>query len=393
MITLLFIVMIFILLLVIDFKLGRKHHHQNPRKLPFRRTTGDYHLFKNGSPLYERLFQDIASATKQVDIFFYLIDNDYISENFLQILKNKASEGVPVRLLTDRLGGYRVNKQMRQSLKEAGVDFHFAEVPGFPYLFYRLNRRNHRKIAVIDGEIAYAGGFNIGKNYIGETPKFGDWRDYHMRLTGPVVQELHGVFLDDWYLATGEKHEAIHVDKEGAHPLSITATDGFGLEEEINEIIKDCQQELLIGSPYFIPSPTLQNSLLKALKRGVQLYILVPLKADHPFVKEGGLPYLKELSEHGAHVKFFDAGFYHAKVIMSDQKLADLGTANFDRRSLFLNKEVNTFIYDDTFVRNLRNMYMEDFEDAISLDESFWKNRSLKTKFNQKLAILLRPFL
>ncbi|MGI8316578.1 cardiolipin synthase [Halobacillus mangrovi] len=387
------LLIIFILLVLLDFKMGRMNHQRHPRVLPSKKTTGNYELFQNGPPFYERLFQDISNAQKQVDICFYIIDNDYISENFLQILKEKAREGILVRLLLDRVGGYRVNKRMRKELQAAGVEFQFAEVPEFPYFFYKLNRRNHRKITVIDGNIGYAGGFNIGKNYIGETPKFGNWRDYHLRLTGPAVKAFHEIFLDDWYLATGNRFPALANEEEGQSKLKIVATDGVELEKEFDQMIQFAKEEILIGTPYFIPTPKLMASLHRALEKEVTLKILVPMKADHPFVKEAAIPYLHELYKHGANIRFFDAGFYHSKLFMIDKQFADIGTANFDRRSFFLNKEVNTFVYEEKFLKELRKAYLKDFDDAMPFNETWLNNRSLSTKINEKIAALLRPLL
>ncbi|SFK14435.1 cardiolipin synthase [Halobacillus dabanensis] len=393
-VTFILLIILLILLLFIDFKLGRAKHRKNPRTLPSQQATGNYKLFKNGSVLFEELFQNIADAEKQVDVYFFLIDRDYISENFLEILKNKARNGVSVRLLVDRIGGYKINKKAREDLKEAGVEFHFAETPGFPFFFYRFNRRNHRKITVIDGKISYVGGFNIGKNYIGESAKFGNWRDYHLRLTGPVVSDMHKILLDDWYLATGEQIDHCPPPKEeGNYKLRIIPTDGVELEGEFDHIIQSAKQEILIGTPYFIPTDRLQNSLKTAIKKGVNLIIMVPMKADHPFVKPAAIPYLEELYRLGAKIYLFDAGFYHSKVIMVDGQFADIGTANFDRRSLFLNKEVNTYVYDEAFIGELKKGYMEDVADAIPFDDHWLNQRSLTTRLNQKIAILLRPFL
>ncbi|WP_226581482.1 cardiolipin synthase [Halobacillus litoralis] len=388
------LIILIVFLFFLDFKLGKSRHLRNPRTIPLQETSGDYHLYKNGSALYEDLFQDIVNARHQVHILFFLVDNDYISENFLDILKSKAKEGVSVRLILDRIGGYKFNKKVRMDLKKAGVDFQFAEKPGFPYFFYRLQRRNHRKITVIDGEIGYVGGFNIGKNYIGETAKFGNWRDYHLRLRGPVVSQLHTIFLDDWYLATGQKDEAsISNQEEGTHKIRIVPTDGVELEDEFDRMIQSAEHEILIGTPYFIPTQRIQLALLNALDRDVSLHIMIPMKADHPFVKEAAIPYLKEMHASGAQVHFYDAGFYHSKTIIIDGNFADIGTANFDRRSLFLNKEVNTYVYDPSFISDLKSMYFDDAADAVPFDEHWLKRRSPATRINQIIAVLLRPFL
>ncbi|UOQ94989.1 cardiolipin synthase [Halobacillus shinanisalinarum] len=391
--TILICIVILLLLIILDFKLGRKSHKNNARTLPFTETTGDYRLYKNGAPFFEDLFQEISEAQVQVDIFFYLISSDQAGRDFLQVLKNKAREGVPVRLLTDRLGGYQMSKSIRNDLKSAGVQFYFSAVPGFPYFFYKLNRRNHRKTTVIDGKIAYAGGFNIGRNYLGENPKFGDWRDYHLRLTGPVVTELHDVFLDDWYGASGEKHNPIINHDEGKHSLKIVPTDGMKLEGEFLKVIESAKREILIGTPYFIPTKKLMDAFKHALERGVTLQIMVPLKADHPFVKEAAIPYLEQLYRLGTQICLYDAGFYHSKVMIIDQSIADIGTANFDQRSFFLNKEVNTFVYDEAFISDLRQSYMDDARNAIPFDEEWLAQRSLATKINVQIAKLLRPIL
>lgn len=392
-VTIILFIILLLFLLFVDFKMGRAKHEKTHRPLPLPETRGNYKLYKNGSVLFEQMFQEISEAKKQVDVYFYLIDNDYISENFLDVLKNKARNGVPVRLLVDRLGGYKLNKSTRKKLKDAGVAFYFAETPGFPFFFYRLNRRNHRKITVIDGKVGYVGGFNIGKNYIGETAKFGVWRDYHLRLTGPVVSEIHKVMLDDWYLASGETLSPCAPSEDGDYKMNIMATDGVELEEEFAKIITSAKKEILIGTPYFIPTAKLQNDIKQAIDRGVDLHIMVPMKADHPFVKPAAIPYLKDLYLKGASIYLFDAGFYHSKVIMVDGTFADIGTANFDRRSLFLNKEVNTYVYDKEFISDLRTAYFEDADDAIAFDEHWLKRRSLTTRLNQRIAVLLRPFL
>ncbi|MCA1010931.1 cardiolipin synthase [Halobacillus halophilus] len=383
----------FILLLIADFKMGQISHNKTGNPINIVKTHGQYELFSEGLTLFESFFQDITDAKVRVDISFFIIDQDELGRNFLDLLKKKAQEGVAVRLLGDRLGCYQINKQIRNELKEAGVHFAFAEKPGFPLFFYHLNRRNHRKITVIDGKVAYIGGFNVGSNYTGHNPKFGDWRDYHLRYTGEVVEKLHAVFIKDWEESTGEKLTVINTNHSEGKKVCVVATDGIGVTEEFKRMIHSASKEIIIGTPYFIPTPELLQSLKNALKNGIELHILVPMKSDHPFVKEAGIVFLNELYQRGAQIKFFDAGFYHSKVFIVDGEFADIGTANFDRRSFFLNKEVNTYVYDKTFIAAVREDYFQDMKDAILFDESWLKNRSLSTKINEKIAATLRPLL
>ena len=387
-------IFILILLVILDFKMGKKAHKKQARFLAFDKAKGDYKLYKNGAPLFEDLFQDLTDARKQIDVLFYLIADDYISLQFIDILKKKAEQGLTVRLMVDRLGGYKIKPAMIQKMREAGVQFSFASKLGFPYFFYKVNRRNHRKILVIDGKIGYAGGFNIGKNYLGENPKFGEWRDYHLRLIGPAVSHLHTILLDDWLVETGEKIEPLPVsDHRGDKEIRFVATDGTRLEQEFLTMIQQAETEIFIGTPYFIPTEKLMTALTQALHRGVHLHIMVPLKADHPLVKPAATPYLKRICQEGGTVSLFDDGFYHAKVMIIDEKIADIGTANFDLRSLFLNKEVNTLVYDPEFIKELKAMFMGDTLNAIALDDDWLAKRSLTTKISGKIAMLLRPLL
>ncbi|ELK49014.1 cardiolipin synthetase [Halobacillus sp. BAB-2008] len=385
---------IFALLLILDFKFGRASHLKHARRLPFFEGTGDARLYTNGSSLYEDLFQSIRDADKQVDVQFFSIETDYISDNFLTVLKEKAEQGVPVRLLVDRLAGFKMNKHIQKELTNNGVIFQFAETPGFPFLFYKMNRRNHRKITVIDGKIGYVGGFNIGRNYIGENPKFGNWRDYHLRLTGEIVQGLHDIFEDDWQISKGNKVPLPNAPgRKKERGITLFPTDGVELEDAFMELFRSAEEEILLGSPYFVPTERLMTELEKGLKLGITLHVMVPLKSDHPFVKEAGIPYLERLYRLGAHVHFYDAGFYHPKMTIIDKKIVDIGTANFDRRSLFLNKEVNTILYDPVFIQTVRDSFFKDMEDSIPFDDHWLKHRSWKTRINEKIAVLLRPLL
>ncbi|MFC7062286.1 cardiolipin synthase [Halobacillus seohaensis] len=387
------ILIIIIALAILDFSLGKRQHEKKQRSLLFPQTTGDYQLYSRGQDLFEDFFQDIDNAKKQVDILFYIVKNDRSGQKFMDIIKKKAREGIQVRLLVDRLGGLPLSKKIRNDLKDAGVQFQFSETPNFPFFFYKLNRRNHRKITVIDGKIGYIGGFNIGQDYVGENAYFQDWRDYHLRYIGPVVSDLHKVFLNDWHLATNQHHDPIINKEKHPYKIKVIATDGNKIEEDYIKIIEQAKSEILIGSAYFIPTNEIMDSLKNALKRGVAVHVLLPLKSDHPLVKEAAIPYLEEVYKHGGHINLYDAGFYHAKVMVIDQKFADLGTANFDRRSMFLNKEINTYIYNQAFIDDLRSAYLKDSKDAIIFNSEWLASRSLKIRINQQIAKLVRPLL
>ncbi|MEM5597439.1 phospholipase D-like domain-containing protein [Niallia circulans] len=196
------IIAILIFLLYLDFQLGKRAQHQkvNRKNHPFRYS--DFHIYSDGTELFPALFQAIEEATDHVHILFYTIKTDSISKEFLNLLKSKAHEGVEVRLILDWLGSYKIRRKVREELKKAGIQFAFCQLPSFPYLFYSLQVRNHRKIAIIDGKVGFMGGFNIGKDYIHANIKLSPWRDYHLKLIGEGVDDLQREFLMDWLKAS-----------------------------------------------------------------------------------------------------------------------------------------------------------------------------------------------
>ncbi len=199
-----FILLIIIILLWIDYKWGQARNKQKAKQIIFPRRRSDVSVFTSGTELFQDFFAEIEQAKGHIHILFYIIKNDSFSQQFLKLLAQKAKNGIEVRLLVDRLGSYKLSKQAIAGLKQSGVHFSYCFTPRFPFFFYHLQKRNHRKIAVIDGKIGYWGGLNIGKEYINEDPKLSPWRDYHLKMTGEGVQDLQTAFLTDWLSATKE---------------------------------------------------------------------------------------------------------------------------------------------------------------------------------------------
>ena len=276
-----------------------------------------------------------------------------------------------VRLLIDRLGSWKVKKAAVKALRAAGVQFAFSNTIKLPYLFYSSQVRNHRKISIIDGEIGYLGGFNVGKEYIDEEPSLGIWRDYHLKITGPSVNFLQSEFLIDWAEYEGENLQAdsayFPALEGGAVRHQFMPTEAHHLEQNYLRLIQQADHSMIIGSPYFIPSNQILAELLAALKRGVKLSIIVPFTADHLLVQEASFRYLRKLLRAGATVYQYKKGFYHAKTLVIDDKICDIGTANFDKRSMFLNKEINCYIYDPAFIQRLVDVLKKDINDSKRL--------------------------
>ncbi|MBM4761569.1 cardiolipin synthase [Bacillus sp. B15-48] len=384
------------LLLALDFTIGRRLHLAKVNKTYFPVRKSQLGIFTHGPELFEDYFAELRKAKEHIHILFYIVKNDEISHKFLAILKEKAKEGVEVRLLVDWVG-CSISRKNIKKLKAHGIEFSYSQVPKFPFLFYNSQIRNHRKITVIDGKIGYAGGYNVGNEYVDQDKKLNPWRDYHLKLTGEGIQDLQKKFLLDWERAT--KVNLLHNQQyfpslqQGETRHQFVPSEGKQLEAILDELLSVAERSIFIGTPYFIPSEKVFNRLLSALDRGISITILVPFKADHILVKEASYTYLRKLIKKGASVYQYKKGFYHAKVLVIDDKFCDLGTANFDKRSMFLNFELNCLIFNREFIERVQTILHQDLQDSrpVALRDlnRFNPFRSLKERAAQTVSYFL----
>lgn len=365
------------------------------RTFPLRQS--NFHLYTYGQDLYDALFTDIQQARHHVHVLFFIVKNDKISREFLKLLIDKAQEGIEVRLLLDQLGSHYLSNEAIRSLQKHGVSFSFCHKVKFPFLFFSANQRNHRKITVVDGKVGYIGGFNIGEEYLGHNQKLGLWRDYHLRLTGEGVQDLQKQFLHDWFDDTNQNllDTSLYFPKlqPGTIQHQFIPTDGAYLQHTFLHLIENTKEELFIGTPYFIPGKKIMSALLQARKRGVQITILVPEKADHALVREAKFPYCRKLIQAGCNIYAFQQGFFHAKVIIADDYICDIGTANFDMRSIYINHEINCLLYDKHFIQTVKNRFHKDLENASLLSFKDVSPLSLIDRGKEWLGTILSFFL
>lgn len=390
------IVILIVAWFAIDLSVGKKELMQKERTFPMRQAS--LKLFTDGTKLYNDLFKSIEQAKHSIHISFYIVKNDEVSKKFVDLLCEKANQQVDVRLLVDRIGSIKLNRKMRKHLLACGVKFSFSRRLKFPYLFYTINARNHRKMTIIDQSIGYIGGFNIGQEYLGLDPTLGTWKDYHLKVTGEAVNDLQTQFLRDWSSSMNdeEQHEEV-IDRQIKDPsmqtVQFRSTEGVSLEDHFLHIINEAKNELCIGTPYFIPTESLMAAILKARKRGVTVYILIPMRADHPLVRDAAFSYLPALVEAGCQIHQFYYGFYHGKVMIADERICDVGTANFDKRSLFLNGEINCFIFDPVFIKHVKETFHTFLHDCPLLSLSDIKKRTWFDKFKQGVATFISPLL
>ena len=378
--------------LMIDFKLGRSHFIRTRTRRDYEKRKSEITLFSRGPELFDEMFKEIKEAKSTVHVLFYIVQDDHFALRFLELLKKKAQEGVEVRLLMDQLGSHNVPKSKIKELRDAGVEVDFCRRIKPPYLFFSSQQRNHRKITVIDGVIGYLGGYNIGKEYIDENdkPELSPWRDYHLRLEGEGVHDLQTEFSIDWFRATKKdlKNEGKYFPPamKGSIEHQIFPTEGVNIEDFFGKFIDNAEEEIIIGTPYFIPTPILMDALSRALDRGVKVKIIIPNNADHMLVKEAAFPYFRPLLSKGAKVYQFMNGFYHAKVLVVDDHFCDIGTANFDKRSFFINFEINNLIYDTGFIQTLKQEMKKDMDASDLLSESDLANVSLLTRIKERIG-------
>ncbi len=358
-------------------------------------------LLIDGEQTFAAIFESLEQATSYVLVQFYIVNNDALGRKFQQSLIDCATRGVRVYLLYDRIGSYSLPRSYVEALEAVGVvasafTGNGAESRDFRF---QINFRNHRKIVVIDGRTALVGGLNIGDEYLGLDPHLSPWRDTHTRITGPAALGVQLSFLEDWYWmrrelpalnwqpVRAEEDQRILVLPSG--PSDELETCGLLFTQLINM----ARERIWIVSPYFVPDESVINALQLAVLRGVDVRIILPEKVDHTLVYLASFSYLEETLPYGIKVFRYVDGFLHKKVVLVDEVLAGVGTANLDNRSFRLNFEITLLFADLPMIKAVETMLMEDLEHCRLLEMEDFTQRSFTFKFLVKLARLFSPAL
>ncbi|WP_100332506.1 phospholipase D-like domain-containing protein [Bacillus xiapuensis] len=358
-------------------------------------------FYSSGPELFDQLFAEMKQARHRILCEFYIVKDDQFSQSFFSLLKQKAQSGVEVYLLMDWLGSHKVKKPVLDDLKRSGVIADFSSKPRFPFFFHSLHCRNHRKITVIDNRIGYIGGFNVGREYVNQSPKpqLSPWRDFHLRFTGEGVQDIEEEFLADWNqegrpsLEPSASYEKTQTQNAVEH-RTMPSRNGE-LEKKLISCIRQAKRSIFIGTPYFIPTKPVFDQLLNALERGVAITILLPGHADHPLVKQASYPYLRRLLDYeNVRVYFFENGFFHAKIINFDDRIVDIGTANFDQRSQLTNEECNCFIFSTAFIKEqVKPVIEKDISQSQPITRQKLQRLPASERLKEQAASVVRAFL
>ena len=350
--------------------------------------TGGNHvsLYYEGTSAYEAMFEEIDRARDSISLQTYILRNDEIGKEFLERLTKKAGEGVRVRLLYDAIGAHPLPRRALAPLHKAGgQSSNFLPVNILRRRF-QVNLRNHRKILIVDGKTGFLGGLNIGREYIGQDPDFGFWRDTHMRIRGNAVKDLSYVFSEDWNFATGEvvSHHMVKEETPQANGQHLLQIIEGGPDQDLNAIREwyyaataRAKKRIWISTPYFIPDETMIDGLRIAAHMGVDVRLLTqgsPPDKWIPFL--ASRYYWEEMLEAGVRIWQYEKGMLHAKVFLVDGQLGSIGTANLDIRSLWLNFEVNCLIYSPSLIEELEVRFRKDLSDSREIDAAAFEKRS-----------------
>jgi len=365
----------------------------------------DVKIFTNGEDKINALLQDIENAKQSINIEYYIFADDKVGKKVLNALIKKAKEGIQVRLIFDSVGSLRAPRRFFRKLKKAGgyVGEFFPPFLGIRMLNLKVNYRNHRKIVVIDGKIAYTGGINIREDHMGHKKRLAPWRDTHVRIVGLGASALQNIFLNDWRYIKKEKVSSNTYIAQGLFPMPQKEGDvclqvlTSGPNEQTKKIkeaylklIMTAKKEIVIQTPYFVPDDGLMEALRIALMSGVKVKIMIPKRVDHITVYWVTLSYLKDIVNFGADVYIYN-GFLHSKTLMVDDNKISIGTCNFDNRSFNLNFEDTVLMYSEKVVDEYKSAFATDVESSIYADVLYFKKKRWLTKFLQSIFRLFSP--
>ena len=358
-------------------------------------------ILNNGKQTFSSLLASLNSAKESIHLEYYIFENDRIGSKIAKILMDKARSGVEVRFIYDDVGSWGLSPSFIHKLKKAGVKVGCFMPVVFPWLTSKINYRNHRKIVVIDGAVAFTGGLNIADRYL-RRGKLGLWRDTHLKIEGEAALMLQAVFITDWYFL----HNKELLIQPKYFP-STEITDGVALQiassgpdsdwasimQAFFAAITSAKSHIYISSPYFLPNQAILTALKVAALSGIDVRIMIPSRSDSKIVYWATRSYIGELLSAGIKIYLYKAGFNHSKLIMIDGEFSSVGSANMDIRSFEDNFEVSALIYDIDITTQLETSFLKDLTKCEVATYQWWKSRTKLHAAYESLARLLSPLL
>ncbi len=357
-------------------------------------------LLVNGGQTFETMFSRMAAAKHYLLIEFFIVRDDSIGKKLQDILIKKAEEGVKIYFLFDEIGSRKLSGRYIDRLRQAGVEMHpFLTTRGW-YNRFQINFRNHRKIVVVDGQVGFVGGHNVGDEYLGRKRKYGAWRDTHVMVEGPAVLGLQRAFSADWFWAVRKKLDIawnVHPAPAGDMNILPLATDPSQRLDTcllfFLHAILSAKKRIWIASPYFVPDDAIINALQVAALKGVDVKILLPGLPDKKILFLASFAFFPRLlSIPGIRIYRYLPGFMHQKVLIIDNHTAVIGSANFDNRSFYLNFEMNMVIKNRSFTGRVEKMLLDDLQHSRQVIYPN-NNTTLAFRLMVRLSSLFSPIL
>lgn len=358
-------------------------------------------FFSEGIEKFDSLKADLLSAEHYINFQYYIFENDSLGLEIAAILKQKARQGVKVRVIYDHVGSWHVSSNFFKDLRRSGVEaYPFFKVAFIP-LASKVNWRNHRKMVIIDDKIGYIGGMNVAERYIDGGRKFALWRDCHVRLTGPAVASLQYSFARDWNFMGRELIE----DQLPAEESLVCGTVGIqtvtgGPMSHWNNIasvflraISSAHKRVWIQTPYLLPPESLLRALQTSSLAGIDVRIMLPRHSDSVMLSLASRSYIDECLRAGIKIYFFLPGMLHSKVLIVDNNICSVGSTNFDFRSFEHNFEGNLIIYSEEATTRLSDIFLADQSQCVRVIPAEWRRRPWIQRAQESVLRLLSPIL
>lgn len=358
-------------------------------------------ILNNGSETFASMLDAISKAKKFIHIEFYIFEYDKIGKKFCEALAQKVAEGIEVRVIFDSVGNRALKRKSLKKIRAMGIDMRSFMPVRIVKFANKINYRNHRKIIVVDGEVAFTGGINIADRYL-EGVRQGIWRDTHLRIEGEAVNSLQTIFMTDWYfvsekeLLNNKKYfPANKITNES--PLQITTSgpdsDWQSIMQAYFAAINRADKYIYVSTPYLLPNQAVLTAMRVASLRGVDVRVIIPFRGDNKIVSWASYSYVTNLLEAGVRVYLYQIGFNHSKYFVIDDQMCSIGSANLDIRSFEDDFEVNAMLYDPEIAIELKGYFMVDTEGSIEVTKEMWDLHPKWETFMENLARLLSPLL
>lgn len=349
---------------------------------------------ENGDEIFPAMLEAIRGAQRSVNFETYIYWSGEIGRKFAAALEERARAGVKVHVLIDWAGSQRIEDDLLQELRDAGVEVELYH-PLRWYNLGRVNNRTHRKLLVVDGRIGFTGGVGIADQWLGNATHADHWRDSHYRVEGPVVAQMQAAFLDNWIKTTGrvlqgEEYFPALVPAGSADAQTFTSSpSGGGDSMQLMYLlsIAAAEKSIDLSAAYFVPDTLTRRVMIDALKRGVKIRIIVPGEhMDVEIVRKASRADWGELLEAGAEIHEFQPTMFHCKMLIVDRLLVSVGSTNFDNRSFRLNDEANLNVYDHDFAAHVSTVFEADLARARRITLEQWQNRPWHERAMERLA-------